>query len=112
MLTSWYVDHNIMWEHQYGKPERLDDVIGEATSWPDPNDADEKSFRFWVKWADWYVWPHIQLFDSWEDLVDKLNHLTPAHLEGISRKMKLRNDAQKDQLVANWTKIFNKIKSR
>lgn len=39
----------------------------------DPNnDLDESAFKHWVAYADFYQWPHIIQFDSWEDLVVKI----------------------------------------
>jgi hypothetical protein len=39
----------------------------------DPNDeASEAAVRYWLQWSDGYTFPHVVLFDSWEDLVAKL----------------------------------------
>lgn len=36
----------------------------------DPNnDRDEAAIKYWLKFSDFYVWPHIQTYDSWEDLI-------------------------------------------
>jgi hypothetical protein len=36
----------------------------------DPNnDVDEDAIKYWLQFSDFYVWPHIQTYDSWEDLV-------------------------------------------
>jgi hypothetical protein len=38
----------------------------------DPNnDNDEAALKYWLKFSDFYVWPHIQTYDSWSDLVGK-----------------------------------------
>ena len=110
LLCEWYGAHHIMWERQYGQPDRLADLIGTDTDWPDPNAESEESFRFWVKLSDWYVWPHIQHFDSWESLVDKLNRMSRSDLEGISRKMMAHNRQQKAELVEDWTGVFARMK--
>lgn len=40
----------------------------------DPNDDfDAKKVELWLSFADIYHWPHVTLFDSWEDLADKLD---------------------------------------
>jgi len=110
LLSAWYADHKIMWERQYGQPERLDDLIGSKTTWPDPNDASVESFEFWVKWADWYTWPHIQLFDSWDDLATRLNTMHKADFNDISHNMMKESMRIKTELISNWTQVFNKMK--
>eukprot|EP00040_Diaphanoeca_grandis_P004279 m.27877 g.27877 ORF g.27877 m.27877 type:complete len:960 (+) comp15826_c0_seq2:152-3031(+) len=110
LLSSWYAKHAIMWERQYGQPERLSDVIGSKTTWPDPNDSSVESFEFWVKWADWYTWPHIQLFDSWEELSSRLNAMKPSDFDQISLNMLRESEKQKLELVQNWTNVFDKMR--
>ena len=51
----------------------------------DPNDEfDERAIRWWIQFADFYEWPHIRTFDSFDDLLRQL--ADPAlDLEQISR---------------------------
>ena len=40
----------------------------------DPNnDIDKNSFLHWIQYADYYQWPHIIQFDSWERLMAIVN---------------------------------------
>jgi hypothetical protein len=39
----------------------------------DPNDEfSETAVRAWARLSDYYVWPHVQTFDSFEDLLQQL----------------------------------------
>jgi hypothetical protein len=45
----------------------------------DPNnDTDEASIKYWLQYSDFYLWPHIQTFDSWDDLFSKCAHTEDA----------------------------------
>ena len=47
--------------------------VPEADEPFDPNDEDnEVAVRHWLGFADFYTFPHIILFDSWEDLASIL----------------------------------------
>jgi hypothetical protein len=36
---------------------------------PDPNnDRDKDAFLHWIRYADFYQWPHILTFDTWDGL--------------------------------------------
>jgi hypothetical protein len=40
---------------------------------PDPNnDIDKHAFLHWIQYADYYQWPHIIQFGSWDGLKDIL----------------------------------------
>jgi len=109
LLTSWWKSHDIMWERMYGAPEQVvAEGLDPRTSWPDPNENSEESFRFWMKWCDWYVLPHVQLFSSWDDLMTKIH---TDDLGAISRRMASANKKSEHELLTTWTGIFDRIKA-
>ncbi|CAG9462694.1 unnamed protein product [Pedinophyceae sp. YPF-701] len=70
LLKEWHAKHNVTWERVYGHPERLDE------SWDipfSPNSEDDESFSFWLEYADFYQMPHVQLFESWDHLMELLD---------------------------------------
>ena len=73
----------------------------------DPNDEINKdSVRYWLSKADYYTKPHIQYFDSFEDLIIKLQK---ADFAKISREMELHNIQFHAQLHAQWSELLTKI---
>ena len=74
---------------------------GVASGVPDPNnDRDKDSFLYWVRFADFYQWPHVLTFDSWDDL---LILTQTVDWTSISKKMRknftvMFSRAQKDIL--------------
>ena len=73
----------------------------------DPNDEfNKEAVSHWLSYSDFYHFPHIILFDSWQDAVDKL---AAADLEDISRKMLQHSKAVEQELVTTWGKIFKDI---
>ena len=60
----------------------------------------------WVQLADFYTWPHIQLFDSWDDL---LQQLTTTDLAAVSRQMAQHNAQDKRDITRSWESILATI---
>jgi len=55
----------------------------------DPNDVlDPVSLRYWLKFADFYQWPGIVYFQSWEDLVTKATTTDLMKISAIMRNYK------------------------
>lgn len=60
------------WDGTYGHPGSRSAILAHpGANVPfDPNDEmHEEAIKHWIKFADFYVWPHIQTFDSWEELI-------------------------------------------
>ena len=72
------------------------------SSHPYSPNSDEYSVRF----ADYYLWPFVTVFDSYEDLTQKLK---TADLPGISMKMKAHNLAKETGLFNNWCQLTKSI---
>ena len=75
----------------------------------DPNDEfDIKAIAFWIKYADFYEWPHISTFTSFDDLVRQLTD--PAlDLRGMSQKVIAYNEEMVRDLKSEWRSIFAKM---
>lgn len=73
----------------------------------DPNnERDRTSMRYWLALSDFYIKPHIQYYDSWDDLIQKL--LT-VDLRAVSEKMKQHNVEFEKNLKEQWRNIFRRL---
>lgn len=97
--TSW----NQTWNIQSGS------VIKSGPN--DPNDFNDfDKFRNWVKFSDFYDenWmPHIQYFDDWNVLRDRLTSITNEELFDISNRMREFNIIRKDKVYDLWRGVMN-----
>lgn len=67
---------------------------------PDPNEYDDpEALRWWMRYWDCYTLPHIQQFESLEDLEHKLRSLD---LFAISKAMHEENTRRKLTIQASW----------
>jgi len=71
-----------------------------------PNSDDYSALKYWLQFADYYVWPFVTVFDSFEDLIEKLK---AADLPAISRKMKAHNLVRETDLLNNWCRLTRAI---
>jgi hypothetical protein len=80
----------------------------------DPNDyVDMNKFRNWVQYSDFYDtgWmPHIQYFNSWDELKNTLQTISNDRLIEISNAMKNHNVVRKEKVKQLWNSILQKIK--
>jgi hypothetical protein len=67
-----------------------------------PEDNDVESFTYWLQFADYYRWPHIQTFDSFEDLVEKLD---ATDFLAVHAKMMEENTRREAKVTAQWQTI-------
>ena len=70
------------------------------------SDFSREAILEWVQLADFYQWPHIQLFESWDDL---LRRLTTTDLASISRSMSLHNAKDEIFIRDSWTSILTTV---
>ena len=61
---------------------------------------------YWLQYADYYQWPFVTTFDSYEDLLHKLNSVD---LRLTSQKMKKHNLIREADLLNNWCKITKSL---
>ena len=111
LLTKWHVEYQVVrqrtWAGYMMKRLSASPIGGVEDSWPDPNnDIDEDAIRYWLKFADFYQWPHIIYFDSVDDLVNKM--LT-VNLNNVSSSMKNYNAVVRQDIKNTWSKVLLKI---
>jgi hypothetical protein len=111
LLSNWHREHGILWERIYGNPKRQVDLLSSeelmrTRGVPDPNSDTNESFRYWIKYADWYTWPHVTLFDSWEHLILLLQTVDLKH---ISNLMYQENQRLREELKFNWSKVIRDL---
>ena len=66
----------------------------------------EEGKRYWLKLADFYLWPHVQYFDSVKDLVSKLK---AANFKEIHMLMMEENRKRHEQVDRVWQTIADGI---
>lgn len=72
---------------------------------PDPNnDISRDAFMYWVQFSDYYQWPHIILFDSWDDLAQKIQKVEWKH---VSAGMLSYHQWALKNSTNIWDKIVN-----
>jgi len=111
LLTMWQqklkVMSEISWNCVYGRCQDASQIEGHTNSThgkKDPNNVNN-NFRYWIQFADFYQWPHVTLFDDWNDLLHKLH---AADLNGIHDKMMEYSKQQKQSLKREWDEILDK----
>ena len=67
---------------------------------------DAEAESYWLQLADFYEWPHIKYFDSYDELKELL--LT-ARFESIHAAMKQELVIRKDTVMNQWCNIVQKI---
>lgn len=104
LLLKWHTRINVSWERVYGHPpSRPGDFALEVRDVPDPNSDSPESFDYWMQFSDVYHFPHITYFDSWSDLIEKLEE---TDFQSISEKMLAYSTQQREELVRTWEDIF------
>jgi hypothetical protein len=68
-----------------------------------PNDDSDEALKYWLTYADYYQWPFITVFESFDDLLIKLKTLD---LNEISNKMKKYNKVREAILIDNWCRVL------
>ena len=111
LLAKWHVQYQVVGQRTWAsyRHQRAEgsDIEGVMPSVPDPNnDLDEEAVKYWLRFADFYQWPHIIYYESMEDLIDKM--LT-IDLKEISNRMKEHNIKVRQDLKDLWSKVILKI---
>ena len=112
LLVRWHFHHMVVSERTwdmtfYGIRPNRSHINGIFPNVPDPNnEQDRHAIRYWLKFADFYQWPHIVYFHSIEDLLSKL---ISTNFTKISENMKIYNRKVQTKLNREWTKILRRI---
>ena len=78
----------------------------------DPNDDIKyQAILDWVSLSDFYTFPHIRQFSSWDDLFQQLDAMTVASYREVSNAMAVYNRVILEQQVDKWAAILDKIRS-
>ena len=116
LLTSWHMRYRIVSERTWDMA--LHDRETSASVLPrhpeasprhvfDPNDEhNADGVRYWLQFSDFYTFPHVILFDSWEDLAQKL---AVADFGSISRAMCAHNQAELGRIAAQWSEVLARV---
>jgi hypothetical protein len=113
LLTKWHYEHGVVNEKTWDQTIRghipsgstIDGVLKNV---PDPNnDRNRTAIRYWLKFSDFYQWPHIIYYNSTDDLVQKLDS---TDFRMISLKMKEYNKQFGKDLLTKWKQILENIK--
>lgn len=67
---------------------------------------DKHAIRYWMKFCDYYHFPHITYYKSIPDLVKLLGRITKEDLLQISERMRLFNIQDEKGLRSTWRKIL------
>lgn len=102
LLVSWVREYGILWERLYGTPERLPHSRMDEDPMPSPYANDTESLSFWLNHSDYYVFPHVQRFDSWEHL---LNIIITTDLAVVSAQMRTYNMIERGRQLKTWDRI-------
>jgi hypothetical protein len=115
LLTDWHVKHRVLsercWQTVFNpsNPPRSSPLPrAPNVDIPyDPNDdLTPEAIEYWNQFADFYQWPHVIIFDSWEDLVQKVK---TTNFKEVSRKMKEHNAWTKQHLIRKWRLAFHRM---
>jgi hypothetical protein len=104
LLTRWELQRHVMSERVYWRhaPSPL-----LTPSTPNPNSlSDPAAIEHWVQLSDPYVYPHVQYFDSAEDLAVKLSQ---ADLPRISSRMRRHSAEMQPVMRAKWKAVLRKL---
>lgn len=73
----------------------------------DPNnDIDAAALRYWLSFADFFTFPHIQYFSSFDDLVCKLAR---TDLKQVSLAMSRHSNRLKKHILSKWQDILERV---
>jgi len=115
LLARWQVKYRIMselsWDMVFNKGRgKGGSVLPKATNVHyeyDPNNVlSEDAVEYWVKWADFYQWPHITVYEDFDDLTRKVKE---ADLMGTTGKMKVENENFRTRIMDDWRRVFHRM---
>ena len=70
-------------------------------------EEDAEAEMYWLQFSDFYDWPHIQLYDDYDDLKKKL---LKADFQSIHKRMNEEIAIRGLQLNRRWCETIEKIR--
>lgn len=114
LLTTWHLEYYVIYDRTWdraltgvGKSHSIIPRYDSNSTVPDPNNEhDYASIHYWLKYADFYQWPYITYFNSFDDLALKLSR---TNLTLISENMSKYNKVKKLKVLKHWRTILTRL---
>lgn len=111
LLVKWQLEFQVVkqrtWAGYMMRKSTSSLIPGLMDNVPDPNnDVDEAAIRYWLRFADYYQWPHMLYYDSVDDLVQKI---IKTNLTEVSENMKQYNEEVRKKIKDTWSDILEKV---
>jgi hypothetical protein len=118
LLTKWHMEKFVLKErswhgafsHARSKGSMLPRHPSSSSKMrSDPNDDNNVTAVLdWVRLGDYYIFPHVVLFDSFEHLFDLLQK---TNLQAVSAAMTEFNKKQKVEIMDTWAEILDEVRA-
>ena len=105
-LQQWDIDYQYLFERIYGHPFVVPDTRDHSDGHrdrPDPNSREPDSLDHWISLFDVYSWPHVLLFDSWDELA---RLLLSTNFRRVHELMAEHNAGEEKRIVQLWRKAI------
>ena len=107
LLVRWELQRHVMSERVYWKHAPCPITNPRTCTTPNPNALqDRTALEHWLRLSDPYVYPHVQYFESAEDLAAKLARLdAPA----VSRHMRRHSAEMQPVMRQKWRAVLRRL---
>jgi len=104
LLVKWELQRHVMSERVYWK--HTPSPLRRPTA-PDPNSLqDPRALEHWIRLSDPYVYPHVQYFDSADDLAARL---ASTNLHQIATRMRRHSAEMQPVMRQKWRAVMRKL---
>jgi hypothetical protein len=104
LLVRWELQRHVMSERVYWR-HAPSPLLRAPT--PNPNSLqDPRALEHWIKLSDPYVYPHVQYFDSAEDLASKL---ATTDMRAVSERMRRHSAEMQPVMRQKWRALLRKL---
>ena len=113
LLTTWHVDYGVVNDKTLPRTKRFiknkhiipTSIPGASKHFYPNDDLDANNIRFWLRFADFYQWPHILQYESFDHLVYQMQSTNLRH---VSNEMQEHSSTLVYDLQVKWTEILSK----
>ena len=115
LLSRWHVTLRVVnersWASVFGSPGASSPLpkhpLRTSGMQTDPNnEEDEIAVLEWIRLADFYQWPHITQFRSWEELLWLVEN---SDFQAQSKGMREYNDRESQRISDSWESILQLV---